>query len=112
MTDISKSNLNIILSALEGERRNPNTKDSALKRIARHAERLGLTTDDILTAAAGLLDAADGLSGDTGKRPTIRPRSLRTWPLPSRRRFQATEPTMRSLTMMPAPPTRWRSRRI
>ncbi|MFO1152766.1 MAG: DUF3489 domain-containing protein [Rhodospirillales bacterium] len=60
MTDLSKSHLNIILSALEGERRNPNSKGAALKRIARHAERLGLTTDDILAAAAGLLDGRMG----------------------------------------------------
>ncbi len=38
----------------------PTAKDAALKRIARHAERLGLTTDDILAAAAGLLDGRMG----------------------------------------------------
>ena len=54
--EFTKSQLNTILSALEGERRNPNTKDSALKAIARHGERLGLPTNDILAAAAGLLD--------------------------------------------------------
>ncbi len=60
MTDLSKSHLNIVLSALEGERRNPNSRDAALQRIARHADRLGLTTDDILAAAAGLLDGRMG----------------------------------------------------
>jgi hypothetical protein len=54
--EFTKSQFNTILSALEGERRNPNTKDSALKAIARHGDRLGLTTNDILAAAAGLLD--------------------------------------------------------
>lgn len=56
MTDISKSQLNAILSALDGQPRNPNTKDAALRGIGRHAERLGLALDDLLTEAAGLLD--------------------------------------------------------
>jgi hypothetical protein len=56
MTDISKSQLNAILSALDGQPRNPNTKDAALRGIGRHAERLGLALDDLLTDAAGLLD--------------------------------------------------------
>ena len=56
MTDLSKSQLNTILSALDGKQRNPNTKDAALKAITKHGERLGLTADDILAAAGGLLD--------------------------------------------------------
>ena len=60
MTDLPKSQLNIIVSALDGERRNPNSKDAALKAIARHAEHLGLTTNDILAAASGLLDGRIG----------------------------------------------------
>ncbi len=56
MTDLTKSQLNTILSSLDGKQRNPNTKDAALKAIAKHGERLGLSTDDILAAAGGLLD--------------------------------------------------------
>lgn len=55
MTNKTKSQLNTILSALVGEPRNPNTKDAALKAIARHGEPLGITIDDILVAAEGLL---------------------------------------------------------
>ena len=41
MTDLSKSHLNIILSALEGERRNPNSKGRRAEadRPARRAPR-------------------------------------------------------------------------
>src|SRR5512134_3497480 len=56
MTTLTKAQLNQILSALDNQPRNPNTKDAALKAIGRHGERLGLSLDDILTAAAGLLD--------------------------------------------------------
>ena len=56
MTTLTKAQLNQILSALDGQLRNPNTKDAALKAIGRHGERLGLSLDDILAAAAGLLD--------------------------------------------------------
>jgi hypothetical protein len=56
MTTITKAQLNQILSALDSQPRNPNTKDAALKAIGRHGERLGLSLDDILAAAAGLLD--------------------------------------------------------
>jgi hypothetical protein len=56
MITLTKSQLNQILSALDGQPRNPNTKDAALKAIGRHGERLGLSLDDILSAAAGLLD--------------------------------------------------------
>jgi hypothetical protein len=55
-TDLTKTQLNTILSALDGKPRNPNTKDAALKAIGRHAEALGISIDDILSAAAGLLD--------------------------------------------------------
>ena len=54
MTSLSKSQLNTILSALDGQPRNPNSRDAALRAIGRHAGRLGL--DDLLAAAAGLLD--------------------------------------------------------
>ena len=56
MTKLSKSQLNAILSALDGQPRNPNTKDAALRRIGAHAERYGLGLDDLLAAAAGFLD--------------------------------------------------------
>ena len=56
MTTLTKAQLNQILSALDNQPRNPNTKDAALKAIGRHGERLGLKLDDILSAAAGLLD--------------------------------------------------------
>src|SRR5512134_1429652 len=56
MTNFTKSQLNQILSALDNQPRNPNTKDAALKAIGRHGDSLGLKLDDILTAAAGLLD--------------------------------------------------------
>lgn len=55
-TDLSKLQLNAVLSALDGQPRNPNSKDAALKRIARHAADLGIGLDDLLAAAAGLLD--------------------------------------------------------
>jgi hypothetical protein len=55
-TDLSKSQLVTILSALDGERRSPANKDAALKAIARSAERLGLTAEAVLQAALGLLD--------------------------------------------------------
>ena len=44
-----------ILSALEGERRNPNTRRNAIKAIERAASRLGLDSDDVFDAADGLL---------------------------------------------------------
>jgi hypothetical protein len=56
MTTLTKAQLNQILSALDNQPRNPNTKDAALKAIGRHGEHLGLSLDDILVAAAGLLD--------------------------------------------------------
>ena len=56
MTDLGKTQLNAILSALDGQPRNPNTKDAALRRIGAHAERYGLGLDDLLAAAAGFLD--------------------------------------------------------
>ena len=56
MTDLSKTQLATILSALDGERRSPANRDAALKAIGRSAERLGLNTEAVLAAAAGLLD--------------------------------------------------------
>ncbi|MFZ1414292.1 MAG: DUF3489 domain-containing protein [Defluviicoccus sp.] len=56
MTDLTKAQLNTILSALDQQPRNPNSKDAALCAIGRHAERLGLSVEDLLATAAGLLD--------------------------------------------------------
>ncbi len=56
MTDLTKAQLNTILSALDQQPRNPNTKDAALKAIGRHAEQMGLSVEDLLATAAGLLD--------------------------------------------------------
>ena len=44
-----------ILSALENERRNPNTKRNAIKAIERNAAQIGLTAEDVFDAADGLL---------------------------------------------------------
>jgi DNA-directed RNA polymerase specialized sigma24 family protein len=44
-----------ILSALENERRNPNTKRNAIKAIERAATQIGLTAADVFDAADGLL---------------------------------------------------------
>jgi hypothetical protein len=52
-----------ILSALENERRNPNTKRNAIKAIERAAAQIGLAAADVFDAADGLLsgrlDAAE-----------------------------------------------------
>ncbi|MDG4602558.1 MAG: DUF3489 domain-containing protein [Defluviicoccus sp.] len=56
MTDLTKTQLNTILSALDQQPRNPNTKDGAVRAIGRHAEQLGLSVEDLLAASAGLLD--------------------------------------------------------
>ena len=58
MTDLSKTQLATILSALDGKRRSPANKDAALKAIGRSAEHLGLTAEVVLAAAPGLLDGA------------------------------------------------------
>ncbi|MBX3516023.1 MAG: DUF3489 domain-containing protein [Rhodospirillales bacterium] len=44
-----------ILSALENERRNPNTKRNAIKAIERNASQIGLSAEDVFDAADGLL---------------------------------------------------------
>ena len=56
MTDLSKTHLTTILSALDGDRRSPANNDAALKAIGRSAERLGPTSDAVLAATVGLLD--------------------------------------------------------
>ena len=44
-----------ILSALDNERRNPNTKRNAIKAIERAAAQISLTATDVFAAADGLL---------------------------------------------------------
>ncbi len=44
-----------ILSALENERRNPNTKRNAIRAIERNATQIGLSAEDVFDAADGLL---------------------------------------------------------
>jgi hypothetical protein len=56
MTDLPKTQLATILSALDGERRSPANRDAALKAIGRSSVRLGLTAEAVLAAAPGLLD--------------------------------------------------------
>jgi Protein of unknown function (DUF3489) len=55
-TDLSKKQLATILSALDDAPRSPANKGEALRAIGRSAQRFGLTTDDVLAAAHGLLD--------------------------------------------------------
>jgi hypothetical protein len=55
-TDLSKKQLTLILSALDDAPRNPANKGEALRAIGRSAERIGLTAEDVLAAAPGLLD--------------------------------------------------------
>ena len=55
-TNLSKAELATILSALDGQTRNPANRDKALTALERRATALGLTTDAILEAAPGLLD--------------------------------------------------------
>jgi hypothetical protein len=55
-TEFSKKQLAIILSALDDAPRSPANKGEALRAIGRSAERFGLSTDDVLAAAPGLLD--------------------------------------------------------
>ncbi len=44
-----------ILSALENERRNPNTKRNAIRAVERAAAQIGLSAEDVFDAADGLL---------------------------------------------------------
>jgi hypothetical protein len=55
-TDFSKKQLASILSALDDAPRSPANKGEALRAMGRSARRFGLTTDDVLAAAPGLLD--------------------------------------------------------
>jgi len=55
-SNLSKTELATILSALDGQPRNPANRDKALAAIGKRAAGLGQTTDAILDAAPGLLD--------------------------------------------------------
>ena len=72
-TYYSLAQLAKILSALENERRNPNTKRNAIKAIERNAAQIGLTAEDVFDAADGLL------SGRLSARRVARPAARRSW---------------------------------
>jgi nucleoid-associated protein YgaU len=55
-TNLSRKQLATILSALDDAPRNPANRGEALRAIARSAQRFGLSTEDVLAAAPGLLD--------------------------------------------------------
>jgi hypothetical protein len=55
-TDLTKKQLTLILSALDDATRNPANKTEALRAIGRSASRIGVTAEDVLAAAPGLLD--------------------------------------------------------
>jgi hypothetical protein len=55
-TDFSKKQLATILSVLDDAPRSPANKGEALRAIGRSAARFGLSTDDVLAGAPGLLD--------------------------------------------------------
>jgi hypothetical protein len=55
-TEFSKKQLAAILSAVDDALRSPANKGEALRAISRCAQRFGLTTDDVLACAPGLLD--------------------------------------------------------
>jgi Protein of unknown function (DUF3489) len=59
-TELSKKQLTTILSALDDAPRNPANRGEALRAIGRSAARLGLTADEVLAAAPGLLDGRLG----------------------------------------------------
>jgi hypothetical protein len=55
-TDLTKKQLALILSALDDTPRSPANKGEALRAIGRSAQRIGLTIEEVLAAAPGLLD--------------------------------------------------------
>ena len=55
-TDFTKQQLNTILSALDGKPRNPANKAAALQAIEKSAKAYGVSLDDVLQAADGLVD--------------------------------------------------------
>ncbi|MDH3662391.1 MAG: DUF3489 domain-containing protein [Alphaproteobacteria bacterium] len=55
-TDVTKQQLNTILSALDGKPRNPANRAAAMKAIEKSSKTLDLSLDDVLQAADGLID--------------------------------------------------------
>jgi hypothetical protein len=55
-TELSKAQLATVLSALDERPRNPANRTEALKAIGKSAHRYGLSADEVLAAAPGLLD--------------------------------------------------------
>ncbi len=72
----SMAQLALILSALENQRRNPNSKQTAMKAIERAAAALGLSASDVFTAADGLLDGR--LSAETWRAQLVEPAEAAT----------------------------------
>ncbi|QLH38105.1 MAG: hypothetical protein HWD60_02735 [Defluviicoccus sp.] len=72
----SMAQLALILSALENQRRNPNSKQTAMKAIERAAAALGLSTADVFAAADGLLDGR--LSTDAWRAQLVEPAEAAT----------------------------------
>ncbi len=68
-TPYTLAQLATVLSALDGQRRNPNTKRNALSAIGRSAKPLDLTVEEVLAAADGLLD---GRMSDAEFRESLR----------------------------------------
>jgi hypothetical protein len=90
MTDLSKTQLATILSALDGERRSPANRDAAMKAIGKSAEQLGLGAEAVLMAASGLLDGR--LDAATWRAGLVEPPAPTTEP-PATGRDGAAEPS-------------------
>ncbi len=72
MTDFTKAQLRTILSALDQQPRNPANTASAINAIGRHAERLGVTVQELLATTGGLLDgrlSPEAWLAEISKRP-------------------------------------------
>lgn len=57
-TEYSMAQLEEILSALDGQKRNPCSKKAAIRAIGKKAEALGISADDVFGTAAVLLNGA------------------------------------------------------
>lgn len=55
-SDFTDAELGLILSALDDTPRSPATRGEAMRAIQRSSQRFGLMAEDVLAAAAGLLD--------------------------------------------------------
>ncbi|QLH37846.1 MAG: hypothetical protein HWD60_00955 [Defluviicoccus sp.] len=93
-----------ILSALEHERRNPNTKRNAIKAIERSAAQIGLSAEDVFDAADGLLSGrlsaaawrAHLRDGDCGSATVVTEESVE--PAPANEPAEAPAVTARRLS--------------